>query len=72
LLSKFLDGLHLAGLVRDIGKISVPIEFLTRPVKLSEAELNVIRQHAAAGYDVLKGIDWPWPRPITAKRRRSA
>lgn len=56
-----VDGLRLAGLVHDIGKISVPIEFLTRPVKLSDAELNVIKQHAAAGYDILKGMDWPWP-----------
>lgn len=56
-----VDGLRLAGLVHDIGKISVPIEFLTRPVKLSEAELNVIKQHAASGYDILKGMDWPWP-----------
>ncbi|HNB28651.1 MAG TPA: HD domain-containing protein [Alphaproteobacteria bacterium] len=56
-----IDGLRLAGLVHDIGKISVPIEFLTRPVKLSDAELNVIKQHAASGYDILKGMDWPWP-----------
>jgi putative nucleotidyltransferase with HDIG domain/PAS domain S-box-containing protein len=56
-----VDGLRLAGLVHDIGKIAVPAEFLTRPVKLSEAELSVIKQHAAAGYDILKVMDWPWP-----------
>lgn len=56
-----IDGLRLAGLVHDIGKISVPIEFLTRPVKLSQAELSVIQQHAASGYEILKGMDWPWP-----------
>jgi putative nucleotidyltransferase with HDIG domain len=56
-----IEGLNLACLVHDIGKIRVPAEILARPGPLSDAEFNFLRQHPANGYEILKSIDFPWP-----------
>jgi len=56
-----LNGLRIAALVHDIGKINVPSEILSKPGKLSEMEFEIIKSHAEAGYQVLKSIDFPWP-----------
>lgn len=55
------DGLRLAGLVHDIGKFNVPVEILNKPGRITETELNIIKTHAEAGYNVLKEIEFPWP-----------
>ena len=55
------DAIRMAGLVHDIGKISVPSEILTRPSKLSVLEMNLTRHHVETGYEVLKGIEFEWP-----------
>ena len=56
-----LEGLHLAGVVHDLGKISVPAEILSKPGKLTPIEYTLVKGHAQAGYDILKDIDFPWP-----------
>ncbi len=56
-----ISGLRLAGLVHDIGKTRVPVEILTNPLKLSEAEFSIIKTHPTVGYDILKTIDFPQP-----------
>ncbi len=53
--------LKVAGLLHDIGKISIPTEILTRPVKLSDIEFSLIKEHSRNGYNILKNIDLPWP-----------
>jgi PAS domain S-box-containing protein len=55
------EGLQVAGHLHDIGKITVPSEILSKPGKLSMVELQLIRGHAQASYDVLKGVEFPWP-----------
>ena len=50
------EALELMGLVHDIGKISVPAEFLTKPTKLSPYEFEIIKGHAQAGYEILKDL----------------
>lgn len=55
------EGLKMAGLIHDIGKIYVPVEILTNPCRLSEFEYKVIKAHPRYGYDITKEIDWPWP-----------
>jgi len=47
--------------VHDIGKLYVPSEFLSKPTRLSVLEFAIIKQHAQVGYEILKGIDFPWP-----------
>jgi putative nucleotidyltransferase with HDIG domain len=55
------DALRIAGIIHDIGKISVPSEILSKPGKLSAIELNFIKGHPQVGHDILKEIDLPWP-----------
>ncbi len=56
-----IHGLHLAGVVHDLGKISVPAEILAKPGKLTPIEFMLIQGHAQAGYEILKDIEFPWP-----------
>ena len=56
-----LKGLHLAGIVHDLGKLAIPIEILTKPFRLSTDELDLIQQHPEVGYQILKDIPFPWP-----------
>jgi putative two-component system response regulator len=56
-----IEGLNMAGVVHDLGKIRVPAEILSKPGTLSEIEFSMIQQHSQAGYDILKEIDFPWP-----------
>lgn len=56
-----LEGLRVGGYLHDVGKITVPSEILSKPGKLTTVEYALIQQHAQAGYDVLKEVDFPWP-----------
>lgn len=56
-----IEGIRIASLVHDIGKISLPSEILNKPTKLSEIEYSLIKEHSQVGYDVLKSIEFPWP-----------
>jgi PAS domain S-box-containing protein/putative nucleotidyltransferase with HDIG domain len=53
--------IQTAGLLHDIGKIYVPAEFLSRPGKISAHEFNILKQHASAGYEILKNIEYKYP-----------
>lgn len=54
-------GIHLAGTVHDLGKVSVPAEILVKPTRLSEVEFTLVKGHAQNGYEILKGVSFPWP-----------
>lgn len=56
-----IEGIRIAGLIHDIGKIAVPAEILTKPGKLTPLEYNLVKIHPQSGYDILKDIDFPWP-----------
>ena len=56
-----IEGLRLASAIHDLGKIYIPSEILTKPGKLSSAEFNLIKTHSQVGYDIVKGIKFPWP-----------
>lgn len=58
---KMIEGLQLGALVHDIGKIYVPAEILSRPGRLTESEMNIVKSHVDVGYDIMKGVDFPWP-----------
>ena len=56
-----VHGIYLAGIIHDVGKINVPAEILSKPGKLSAIEFQLIQTHSQAGYDIVKGVDFPWP-----------
>ncbi|EFL50500.1 putative PAS/PAC sensor protein [Solidesulfovibrio fructosivorans JJ]] len=55
------EGVRMAGLVHDIGKIHVPSEILTKPEALSAMEMGIVRDHSTVGFDILKDVPFPWP-----------
>lgn len=56
-----IEGIYIAAAIHDIGKISLPAEILSKPVQLSDIEVSLIHAHSQTGYDILKGIEFPWP-----------
>jgi HD-GYP domain-containing protein (c-di-GMP phosphodiesterase class II)/DNA-binding LacI/PurR family transcriptional regulator len=56
-----IEGIRLASIVHDLGKIRVPAEILNKPGKLMSEEFNLIKVHSQVAYDILKTIDFPWP-----------
>jgi putative nucleotidyltransferase with HDIG domain len=56
-----IQGVRMAGVIHDIGKISVPAEILSKPGKISENEFGIIKEHPNVGYNILKTVDFPWP-----------
>lgn len=56
-----IEGIHLASVVHDVGKIHVPAEILTKPGRLEDIEFRLIQEHSKNGYEILKSIDFPWP-----------
>jgi PAS domain S-box-containing protein/putative nucleotidyltransferase with HDIG domain len=56
-----IEGLRLAGLVHDVGKLTVPAEILNKPSLLSPIEFELIKDHAAAAHAILAPIDFEYP-----------
>ena len=56
-----IEGIKIASLVHDIGKVNLPSEIVRKPGKLIEVEFNLIKSHPKISYDLLKRIDFPWP-----------
>jgi PAS domain S-box-containing protein/putative nucleotidyltransferase with HDIG domain len=56
-----ISAVQMAGVIHDIGKLYVPAEILSKPTRLSDIEMELIKVHAQAGYDIVKDIDFPWP-----------
>lgn len=59
--SEQIEGLHIAALLHDIGKITLPFEYLAKPTGLIQEERAIIRRHPEIGYTILKTIHFPWP-----------
>ena len=53
--------MEMIGLVHDIGKIAVASEILTKPTRLTELEMALIKGHAQAGHDILKDVPFRIP-----------
>ena len=56
-----IDGIRMAGVIHDLGKISVPADILSKPAKLTALEFGIIKTHAQSGHDILKDVEFPWP-----------
>ena len=55
-----VDSIRFASLVHDIGKVNLPTEIVSKPNKLVEVELNLIKNHPKISYDVLKKVKFSW------------
>jgi len=56
-----IEGIRIASLIHDIGKIGLPAEILSKPTKLNDVEYSLIRGHSQMGYNILKSIDFSYP-----------
>ena len=54
-----LDMLLEAAPMHDIGKVGTPDAILLKPGKLTPGEFEVMKQHAAMGWEILRGSDSP-------------
>lgn len=56
-----IDGVRMAAMIHDIGKNAIPGQILSKPAELTKLEMGMIKEHPQIGYDILKGIEFPWP-----------
>ncbi len=55
-----VETMLVAGALHDIGKICVPAELLSKPGRLADVEMELIKAHSQVGCDILKTIEFPW------------
>jgi putative nucleotidyltransferase with HDIG domain len=55
------EGIRIASLVHDIGKVNLPTEIISKPSKLIDVEFNLIKNYPKVGCDILKKVNFPWP-----------
>jgi putative two-component system response regulator len=54
-----IDTLRMAATIHDVGKMSVPIDILLKPGRLSEPEWAEIKKHPRAGWELVKPFNLP-------------
>ena len=47
----------LSGLFHDIGKIAIPEKIITKPGKLNDEEMEIVKTHPQKGFDAIKDLD---------------
>ncbi|MBT8488995.1 MAG: HD domain-containing protein [Gemmatimonadetes bacterium] len=56
---------RMGALLHDVGKVSVPLEILTKNGRLEDSEWAVMSRHPEFGVELLEGIEFPWDvRPM--------
>jgi PAS domain S-box-containing protein/putative nucleotidyltransferase with HDIG domain len=56
-----IEGIRMAGLIHDIGKINIPAEILSKPGRLSDVQYQMVKVHPQVGCEILREIKFPWP-----------
>ena len=56
-----VEGIRMAGVIHDLGKLRVPPDILSNPGRLTEPEFAIIKTHPQVAHDILSVIDFPWP-----------
>jgi putative two-component system response regulator len=56
-----IEGIRIAGILHDVGKIRIPVSILSRAGELLPAEYEMLKIHSQISYDLLKDIPFPWP-----------
>ncbi len=56
-----IEAVRVAATLHDIGKISIPLEILSKPGKLTAEEFALVTTHCRNGARLLETVDFPWP-----------
>lgn len=56
-----ITGLRAAGLLHDIGKVTVDKYIFAKPSKLDPSEFREMADHTTLGYQIVHGVEFPWP-----------
>ncbi len=56
-----IDGIRMASIIHDIGKIFIPSEILCKPGKLHKTEFELIKIHPKIGFNIVSNIEFDWP-----------
>ena len=60
---KDVEAIYVAGLLHDIGKITIDRGVINKGEDLSVSELSEIKRHPQISYDILSKINFPVERP---------
>ncbi|MFH1953427.1 MAG: HD domain-containing phosphohydrolase [Pseudomonadota bacterium] len=55
-----IEGIRIAGILHDIGKIGIPEGILLKFAPLTHAELGVIKEHPVISAKIMKKAEFPW------------
>ncbi len=55
-----VNSIRVAGLLHDVGKITLPADILNKPDQLNAHEFGIIKSHPEIGYEILKMLKLPW------------
>jgi HD-GYP domain-containing protein (c-di-GMP phosphodiesterase class II) len=58
--AKLIEGIQIAGILHDIGKIGIPEEILCKPGSLTKSEYEVIMKHPIIGKRILEPVNFYW------------
>jgi PAS domain S-box-containing protein/putative nucleotidyltransferase with HDIG domain len=53
-----IDLIRMGSLIHDIGKIYIPSSILTKPSRLGDLELEMMKTHPTVGYEILSKVDF--------------
>jgi putative nucleotidyltransferase with HDIG domain len=57
---KDTEGIYVAGLLHDIGKIIIDTEVIKKGEKLTASEISEIKKHPEVSYEILSKVKFPW------------
>jgi len=55
-----IEGLYIAGLLHDVGKIILSDEVLNKRSTLSKGEYEKVKMHSTLSYDIISKVKFPW------------
>lgn len=56
-----IEGVRVGSLLHALGLMNIPVEMLAPASVLSGTMLGIYQEYPKIGFDLLKGIDFPWP-----------